>query len=161
MVRGTQHPLSVIGSTCNILSSGQCACLASLLFHPFYTGNIGQRHGSAHSAKPWIMETISLPHLLDHPLRVILFTHVQNASFLRQNLLEGNTDFEYAFLDASVLLSRNHVLAACFRAVNDSINGRLKSRNVHSEIVFSLSTNNNVRCRPACRSFCQHLTSNR
>ena len=31
-----------------------------------------------------------------------------------------------------------------FRAVNDYENNRLKSRNVHSEIVFSLSPNNNV-----------------
>jgi EKC/KEOPS complex subunit CGI121/TPRKB len=37
-----------------------------------------------------------------------------------------------------------HVLAAAFRALNDYLNDRLKSRNVHSEIVFSLSPNNNV-----------------
>ena len=90
------------------------------------------------------METIFVPHLPQHPLRVCLFEDVKNAPFLRRQLLEGNRDFEYAFLDASVLLSRNHVLAACFRAINDLLNDRLKSRNVHSEIVFSLSSNNNV-----------------
>lgn len=90
------------------------------------------------------METLTLPHLADSPLQICLFNDVQNAAFLRQQLLEGNTDFEYAFLDASVLLSRSHVLAACFRAITDSLNNRLKSRNVHSEIVFALSANNNV-----------------
>ena len=90
------------------------------------------------------METITLPHLPQSPIQVGLFKNVPNAAFLRQQLLEGNTDFEYAFLDASVLVSRSHVLAACFRAISDSLNGRLKSRNVHSEIVFSLSPNNNV-----------------
>jgi len=90
------------------------------------------------------METITAPHLPQYPLLVALFTQVENASFLRQQLLQGNTDFEYAFLDASTVLSRNHLLAACFRAINDSLNGRLKTRNVHSEIVFSLSTNNNI-----------------
>ena len=45
------------------------------------------------------------------------------------------------------ILCRDHVLAACFRAINDQIHHRLKSRNVHSEIVFSLSPNNNVRIR--------------
>jgi hypothetical protein len=39
----------------------------------------------------------------------------------------------------------NQLNSAIFRAINDSINGRLKSRNVHSEIVFNLSSNNNVR----------------
>lgn len=96
------------------------------------------------------METITLPHLPASPVQACLFRNVQNAAFLRQQLLEGNTDFEYAFLDASVLVSRSHVLAACFRAISDSQNGRLKSRNVHSEIVFSLSPNNNVsRCFPS------------
>lgn len=90
------------------------------------------------------METVQLPHLPGHPLRIGLFKDVKNARFLRQQLLEGNTDFEYAFLDAAAILSRNHVLAACFRAINDMENGRMKSRNVHSEVVFSLSPNNNV-----------------
>ena len=90
------------------------------------------------------MEAVILPHLWEHPLRIILFQKVRNAAFLRRQLLEGNSDFEYAFLDASVLLSRRHVFAACFKAVSDMLNGRLKSRNVHAEIVFSLSPNNNV-----------------
>ena len=90
------------------------------------------------------METIILPHLRQHPLQIALFKEVKNSAFLRKQLLDGNTDFEYAFLDASVLLTRQHVLAACFRATNDLLNNRLRSRNVHSEIVFSLSPNNNV-----------------
>ena len=47
-------------------------------------------------------------------------------------------------IDETQILSRQHVLAGCFRAINDLINERLKSRNVHSEIVFSLAPNNNV-----------------
>ncbi|KXS96444.1 hypothetical protein AC578_3227 [Pseudocercospora eumusae] len=90
------------------------------------------------------METASLPHLPRHPLHICLFTDVQNASFLREQLLAGNTDYEYAFLDASVLLSRSHVLSACFRAINDLIADRLKTKNVHSEIVFAMNPNNNI-----------------
>lgn len=90
------------------------------------------------------METIVLPHLETHPLLIGLYTNVANASHLRQQLLAGNTDFEYAFLDASLVLSRSHVLAACFRAINAMRDGKLASRNVHSEIVFDLSPNNNV-----------------
>lgn len=91
-----------------------------------------------------------------------LFTDVKNAPFLRQQLVAGNTDFEYAFIDASMVrlsrpckidfhthtprktLSTTHVLASVFKAVNDMLNGRLRSRNVHSEIVFDLSPTNNV-----------------
>ena len=48
------------------------------------------------------------------------------------------------------ILSSNHILAAVFRAANDLENGRLKSRNVHSEIVFALSPNNNVSVWMLC-----------
>ncbi|KAL1630072.1 hypothetical protein SLS54_000932 [Diplodia seriata] len=91
------------------------------------------------------VQTLALPHLSHAPVHVALFQHVRNAAFLRQQLLAGNQAFEYAFLDATALLSTTHVLAAVFRALNDQLNGRLRSRNVHSEIVFSLSPNNNVR----------------
>ncbi|KAF2858987.1 CGI-121-domain-containing protein [Piedraia hortae CBS 480.64] len=90
------------------------------------------------------MESFSLPHLAAHPLHLCLFVNVQNAAFLRQQLLDGNPDFEYAFLDASMLVSRRQALAACFRAINDRLQGRMKSRNVHAEIVFSFSPNNNL-----------------
>ncbi|KAI9764335.1 MAG: hypothetical protein M1835_007598 [Candelina submexicana] len=91
-----------------------------------------------------LLQAIHLSHLPpDRPIYVFLFQDVKNAAFLRSQLLSGNSDFEYAFIDASVIVSRTHILAAVFRAVNDMLNGRLKSRNVHSEIVFSLSPNNN------------------
>lgn len=109
------------------------------------------------------METVILPHFPDRPLQICLVKDVQNANFLRQQLLDGNTEFEYAFLDATILLSRNHILAACFRALNDLTYDRLKSRNVHSEIVFSLSPNNNVSpkhntCESVNFLFAPHFT---
>ncbi|KAI4720210.1 CGI-121-domain-containing protein [Aureobasidium sp. EXF-10727] len=90
------------------------------------------------------LETIALPHLPQYPLCVGLFKNVKNASFLRQQLLAGNADFEYAFLDASVVISRMQFLAASFRGINDFASNRMKSHNVHSEIVFSFSPNNNI-----------------
>ncbi|KAI9872347.1 MAG: hypothetical protein M1830_001747, partial [Pleopsidium flavum] len=91
-----------------------------------------------------MLQTLQLSHLPPSlAVHVALYRDLQNASFLRQQLLDGNPDFEYAFIDADVVVSTTHALAAVFRAVNDLLNGRLRSRNVHSEIVFSLSSNNN------------------
>ncbi|KAK3173681.1 hypothetical protein OEA41_007013 [Lepraria neglecta] len=91
------------------------------------------------------LQTLHLAHLPpDLAVHVALYTDVRNASFLRDQLLQGNPDFEYALVDASVILSTTHALAAVFRAANDHLKGRLKSRNVHSEIVFSLGANNNI-----------------
>ncbi|EER29557.1 hypothetical protein D8B26_003881 [Coccidioides posadasii str. Silveira] len=92
-----------------------------------------------------LIETHHLSYLPEsHPVHVALYRDLQNASFLREQLLAGNTEFEYAFIDASMIFSRNHIFAAIFRAVRDYINNRLKSKNVHSEIVFSLGGSNNI-----------------
>ncbi|TGO24741.1 hypothetical protein BPAE_0096g00470 [Botrytis paeoniae] len=94
---------------------------------------------------PALLQTIPLEHLPEsHTLHIALYRNLANASFLHQQLLTGNTDFEYAFIDASVVLSKLHILAAAYRAINDALEERLKSRNIHSEIVFSLSMNNNI-----------------
>lgn len=50
------------------------------------------------------LETLALEHLpLTHTLHIALFHDVANAPFLQQQLLAGNTGFEYAFIDASIV----------------------------------------------------------
>ncbi|KAJ5468359.1 hypothetical protein N7475_006111 [Penicillium sp. IBT 31633x] len=90
------------------------------------------------------LETINLPHIPSLPVHIALYRDVQNAASLKGQLLAGQKEFEYAFIDASMVLSRAHVTAAVFRAINDYMHGRLKSHNVHSEIVFSLNPTNNI-----------------
>ncbi|MCJ1395196.1 hypothetical protein MMC18_008079 [Xylographa bjoerkii] len=91
------------------------------------------------------LATLHLAHLPpDLAVHIALCRELQNAAFLRQQLLEGNPEFEYALLDASAILSPTHLHAAIFRAANDHRAQRLKSRNLHSEIVFALSPNNNI-----------------
>jgi EKC/KEOPS complex subunit CGI121/TPRKB len=92
-----------------------------------------------------MLQTIHLSHMPPElALHVAFYRDVKNAPFLKQQLLDGNAHFEYAFIDASMILTTTHVLAAAFRAMNDHLHERLKSRNVHSEIVFALSPNNNI-----------------
>jgi EKC/KEOPS complex subunit CGI121/TPRKB len=50
------------------------------------------------------LESIALEHLpASHTVHTALFRNVKNASFLHQQLLAGNKDFEYALIDASVV----------------------------------------------------------
>ena len=42
------------------------------------------------------------------------------------------------------IISTVHALAAVYRALQDYLQGRQRSKNVHSEIVYSLNPNNNV-----------------
>lgn len=91
------------------------------------------------------LETVALEHVpSSYKIHLALFRNVRNSGFLHQQLLARNTDFEYAFIDASTIVSRLHLLSAIFKAVNSSANGALKTPNVHSETVVSLSASNNI-----------------
>ncbi|KAI9823248.1 MAG: hypothetical protein M1826_000191 [Phylliscum demangeonii] len=91
------------------------------------------------------LHTFELAQIPAHlPVHVALYHDVRNAAFLKQQLQSGNLDFEYAFIDAALLLSTAHALAAVYRGLHDHLHGRRRSRNVHAEIVFSLSPTNNM-----------------
>ena len=49
------------------------------------------------------LETISLAHLPLMPVHVALYRNIQNAAFLKGQLLAGDAEFEYAFIDASMV----------------------------------------------------------
>ena len=93
------------------------------------------------------LETVPLEHLPDpYSVHVALFRSVGNAPHLHAQLLARNADFEYALVDASVVVSRTHLLSAVFKAVNADREGELRTPNVHSEIVTGLSASSNVSC---------------
>ncbi|EEY23814.1 CGI121 [Verticillium alfalfae VaMs.102] len=92
-----------------------------------------------------MLDTIALDLVpSDHRVHVALFRGVQNAGFLHSQLLARNAAFEYAFVDASVVASRNQILAAAFRALAAKLSDNLRTPNVHSELVTSLSPSNNI-----------------
>ncbi|KAH9894697.1 protein CGI121 [Xylariomycetidae sp. FL2044] len=91
------------------------------------------------------IETIQLEHIPPtHSIQAAVFRDVENAEFLQQQLLSRNADFEYAFIDASSIISRIQVLAAIYKAITIQLSGNMKTPNVHSEIVCSLSPTNNI-----------------
>ncbi|KAJ2897427.1 hypothetical protein MKZ38_004689 [Zalerion maritima] len=91
------------------------------------------------------LETVTLEHLPpSHKIYLCLFKDVQNPDFLLTQLRSRNADFEYAFIDSTSLISRLHLLAAVFRAVNGLLGDNLRTPNVHSEIVLSMSASNNI-----------------
>ncbi|KAL2129435.1 hypothetical protein VTI74DRAFT_7809 [Chaetomium olivicolor] len=91
------------------------------------------------------LEKIDLEHIPStYQVYAALFRDVANTEFLHAQLLSRNSEFEYAFVDASSVLSRLHLLSAVYSALNVLIDGTLRTPNVHSEIVVSLNTNNNI-----------------
>ncbi|CAJ2500760.1 Uu.00g036130.m01.CDS01 [Anthostomella pinea] len=96
-------------------------------------------------APPAWLETIRLEHVPEtHSVHVAVFKDIENAEFLHQQLLGRNADFEYAFIDASSVVSRLQVLSAIFKSITVQLNGAMKTPNIHSEIVSSLSPTKNI-----------------
>jgi len=53
-----------------------------------------------------MVETIHLAHVPPElAIFVALFSNVENAPFLKEQLITANSDFEYAFIDASMVLN--------------------------------------------------------
>ncbi|KAF3050565.1 hypothetical protein E8E11_005127 [Didymella keratinophila] len=90
------------------------------------------------------IRSFTLPHYEAYPVQVALFKDVRNAGFLRSQLLAANPEFDYAFLDAAMILTPQHLLTATFLALHAFLNSTHKTRTPHSELVFRLSPNNNI-----------------
>ncbi|RDA91355.1 hypothetical protein CP533_0038 [Ophiocordyceps camponoti-saundersi (nom. inval.)] len=92
-----------------------------------------------------MLETVSLEHVSsDFAVHAALFRNVRNAAFLHRQLLDRNAEFEYAFVDASNIISRNHLFSAVFKAIVAQARGALDTPNIHSEIVAYLNPSNNI-----------------
>ncbi|PVI05298.1 CGI-121-domain-containing protein [Periconia macrospinosa] len=93
------------------------------------------------------VRTILLPHFEDYPVQVAMFKDVTNASFLRSQLLQANPDFDYAFLDAAMILSPLPLFLAITLSLHSTLSpatSPLRTRTPHSELVFRLHPNNNI-----------------
>jgi EKC/KEOPS complex subunit CGI121/TPRKB len=91
------------------------------------------------------LERLRLEHVPPpYEVYAALFRDVSNSEFLHAQLLSRNSDFEYAFVDASSVVSRLHLLSAVYNALNALVVGTLRTPNVHSEIVVSFNTSNSV-----------------
>ena len=51
-----------------------------------------------------LLQSLNLEHLPStYTVHIALYREIRNAAFLHQQLLAGNTDFEYALIDASIV----------------------------------------------------------
>ncbi|KAF2265506.1 protein CGI121 [Lojkania enalia] len=90
------------------------------------------------------VRTINLPHYTAYPVHICMFKDVKNAAFLRKQLLEANPEFDYAFLDPTMILTPQHILSATLLSLHLHLTSRAKTRTPHSELVFRLHPNNNI-----------------
>ncbi|CAG8500972.1 4624_t:CDS:2 [Ambispora gerdemannii] len=77
-------------------------------------------------------------------IHISLFRNVTNAAELRKRLLARDQELSYAFIDARVVFDLFQVLVAVNNALYYEKLEKLKTFNVHSEIVYFLSPTTNI-----------------
>uniref|UniRef100_A0A060TEH1 EKC/KEOPS complex subunit CGI121 n=1 Tax=Blastobotrys adeninivorans TaxID=409370 RepID=A0A060TEH1_BLAAD len=90
------------------------------------------------------MVVITFPQYPQIPVVITLFEDVKNAGFLREQLVSGNTDYNYAFINPRTILSEEHLRTALYRVLTDRAAGALRTKSLQSEVLFCLSANNNI-----------------
>ena len=89
------------------------------------------------------MKTI-LPLFPDNTIYIELFEDVENASYILQQLKSANNSYDFCFLDCRRICATDQVLCATMRALRDQRDGVMRTRTLYSEIVYSMSPNQNI-----------------
>ncbi|EPX72057.1 CGI121 family protein [Schizosaccharomyces octosporus yFS286] len=79
-----------------------------------------------------------LPLFQQTPLSVFVFENVENAEELHQELIGQNPAYDYAFIDASSIVSVKQIYSAAMRALQAQSDGQMKSKTLHMEVILSL-----------------------
>ncbi|CAG8622364.1 10450_t:CDS:2 [Ambispora leptoticha] len=91
------------------------------------------------------MQSFSLElYPLSGQIHIALYTNVKNSADLKKRLLSHDQELKYAFIDAKVVLDKFQLLVAVNNAVHYEMYSKLKTHNVHSEIVYNLSPTTNI-----------------
>ncbi|KIJ32308.1 hypothetical protein M422DRAFT_234102 [Sphaerobolus stellatus SS14] len=103
------------------------------------------------------METLVYSHVSPDvsTIHLALYTDVNNADQIRKRLVaastlpgeEGEREREavnYAFVDAKLITSRLHILTAVYQAILASMTGSLRTKTLHSEILWALNHGHNI-----------------
>lgn len=87
---------------------------------------------------------VTIPQFPDQKVLVALFAEVQNAEEIKKLLVDQDLEFDYSFIDASVVVSVEQLLSAVYKTLLDVRNETMKSKNTNSELIFNLSPFNGI-----------------
>ncbi|XP_068759816.1 EKC/KEOPS complex subunit TPRKB-like [Montipora capricornis] len=85
---------------------------------------------------------VNIENNTEYTTNLALFTNVSNSDELRRLVVEGKV--EAALLNACMILDPFHAIIAGHKAFHLFQQGKMKTRTLHSEIIFNLSPSSNI-----------------
>ncbi|KAH8824815.1 kinase binding protein CGI-121-domain-containing protein [Flagelloscypha sp. PMI_526] len=97
------------------------------------------------------MESFPFAHC-DIVAHLVLYTNVKNASDLRKRIVAAATAesddernaLNFAFVEAKLITSVRHIQTAILQAILAQAHGSLRTKTIHSEILWSLNPSHNI-----------------
>lgn len=89
------------------------------------------------------MLTIKIPQF-PQKLQIHLFNNVKNSAKIKSLILSGADTHNFAFINADVIISKEQLLSSCYRTLLEYNGGKIRTRGVHSEILFCLGASGNI-----------------
>ncbi|KAJ7164708.1 kinase binding protein CGI-121-domain-containing protein [Mycena crocata] len=103
------------------------------------------------------MESYQLPQFLAHLscVHAALYTNVSESDLLRKRLVAASTAegpdgererdaLNFSFIEARLITSIGHLRTAIYQAILAESQGALRTKTVHSEIIWALNPTNNI-----------------
>jgi EKC/KEOPS complex subunit CGI121/TPRKB len=85
-----------------------------------------------------------IPVFTKYKCFAVLVNNVENLQTIKENLIKGNTDYDYAFINAKNITSLEQLYSVYYKVMLDERNGTMKSRTLHTEIIYALSPFKNI-----------------
>lgn len=87
---------------------------------------------------------ITIPQFPQFKISIHKFSNVENSSNIKENLISGNQDYNFAFINSKTIISIEQLISAVYRTLLDYTKDKIRTRTLHSEVIFSLSPTQNV-----------------
>ncbi|ODV73587.1 Cgi121p [Cyberlindnera jadinii NRRL Y-1542] len=85
-----------------------------------------------------------LPQFPQFTVHLFKFKNVTNSKEIKQNLIKGDKRYDFSFINAQTVLSEEQLLSAVYRALLDHTQDKIRTKTIHSEVIFSLSPTQNI-----------------
>lgn len=87
---------------------------------------------------------IEVPVYKKYKAVCFLASNVKNCQEIKENLIKANKDYDYGFINAKNVVSLEQLYSGFYKTVMSQHAGNMKSRTLHTELIYSLSPFKNI-----------------